>query len=104
MTMLDLRIVVFLKIWSIQRKCRDSSSIPRLNFEVINIVPIHFSGNVWRHLITAANDNKDIKLWDCREWSLIQTLTLAIEGHPKLSLDASATILMASDQASQVRL
>jgi len=58
----------------------------------------------WKYAVTATKHNTEIKLWECKTWDLIQTLSIANGGSLKAAIDTSGSYIVVSDQMNRVTI
>ncbi|XP_049538027.1 enhancer of mRNA-decapping protein 4 homolog isoform X1 [Anopheles darlingi] len=62
---------------------------------------------LWKHVITCAENNTEIKLWCCESWACLQTIRLKPDTtvgqplHLKAEIDLSSTYLVLSDMTNR---
>ncbi|XP_035773985.1 enhancer of mRNA-decapping protein 4 homolog isoform X1 [Anopheles albimanus] len=62
---------------------------------------------LWKHVITCAENNTEIKLWCCESWACLQTIRLKPDStvgqplHLKAEIDLSSTYLVLSDMTNR---
>lgn len=74
---------------------------------VSSICFLYFSVQFWKFAVTGAENNTTIKVWSCKSWTCLQTITFSpcqtIEASLglKAMLDTSASYLLLSDFKSR---
>lgn len=87
-------------------KPHDQRPVTALLFLDDHTVRMSEGGEFWKHALTATDNNTEIKLWRCDDWSCLQRICFKPTAFDsvldfKLAIDASSSYLVLSEQTNR---